>query len=238
MVKIVKDAVYKQVANDIRDGITNTENPRWQPGDMLPSEAALRTEYDVSATTIRNALLELRTEGLITIRNGIGAFVSTSYNQPATTIDRASDAEAPALTPTGEPMQYRGPADAPTAALLGIADDEPLFNVAVPAVEDGTDRKILIRRLIPIAATDGHAPDPDADTATLLAMLTKRHGKLTTTEYVRSRMPNPDERTALDLADAVPIFETTRVATAKGRTVYAETQRTTTEGNQLAYPIK
>ena len=238
MVKIVKDAVYKQVANDIRDSITNTENPRWQPGDMLPSEAALRTEYDVSATTIRNALLELRTEGLITIRNGIGAFVSSSYNQPAATIDRARDAETPALAPTGEPMQYRGTADPSTAALLNISENEPLFIDEVSAIEDGTGRKVLMRQVIPIDATDGYAPDPDADTATLLAMLTKRHGKLTTTEYVRARMPNPDERTALDLSDAVPIFETTRVATAKGRTVYAETQRTSTEGVQLAYPIR
>ncbi|WP_194925593.1 hypothetical protein [Catenulispora pinisilvae] len=92
--------------------------------------------------------------------------------------------------------------------------------------------------MIPIDATDGYAPDSDADPATLLAMQIKRHGKASTTEYVRARMPNPDERSALDLSDAVPIFETIRVATVKRRTIYAETQRTSTEGVQLAYPIR
>lgn len=235
MAKLVKDALYKQLAKVLRDGITEG---RWQSGDMLPSEAALREEYDVSPTTVRQALLELRSEGLITVRNGKGSFVSASYNQPAATIDRASTADAPALITTGDPLQFRGTADTPMAALLGITEDEPLFNVEVPAVEDGTGRKVLIRRIIPIEATNGHAPEPNADTATLLAMLTKRHGKPTVTEYVRARMPSPDERTALDLSDAVPIFETIRVATAKRRTVYAETQRTSTEGVQLAYPIR
>lgn len=236
MAGLVKaDALYKQLANVIRDGIATG---RWQPGDMLPSEAALKTEYGVSATTVRQALIALRAEGLIIVRNGIGSFVSASYNQPAATIDRGRTAEAPPLVTTGEPMQFRGTADAPTAALLGIAEDEPLFNTEVPAAEDGTGRKVLIRRTIPIEATDGHAPDPDADTETLLATLTNRHGKLTATEYVRARMATPDERSALDLSDAVPILETIRVATAKGRTVYAETQRTSAEGVQLAYPIR
>jgi GntR family transcriptional regulator len=236
MVELVKaDALYKQLANVIRDGIATG---RWQPGDMLPSEAALKTEYGVSATTVRQALIALRAEGLIIVRNGIGSFVSSSYNQPAATIDRTGIAEAPALTPTGEAMQFRGTADPSLAALLDIAENEPLFIVEVRATEEGTGRRVLIRRMIPIEATDGYAPDPDADTATLLAMLTKRHGKPTTTEYVRARMPNPDERSALDLSDAVPIFETIRVATAKRRTIYAETQRTSTEGVQLAYPIR
>jgi GntR family transcriptional regulator len=235
MAKLVKaDALYKQLANAIRDGIATG---RWQPGDMLPSEAALKTEYDVSATTVRQALIALRAEGLIHVRNGIGSFVSSSYNQPATTIDRRT-ADEPALTLAGEAMQYRGTADPSLAAVLNIAENEPLFIDEVPAVEEGTGRKVLIRRLIPIDATDGYAPDADADTATLLAMQTKRHGKPTTTEYVRARMPNPDERSALDLSDAIPILETIRVATAKGRTVFAETQRTSSEGVQLAYPIR
>jgi hypothetical protein len=80
------------------------------------------------------------------------------------------------------------------AALLNIAEDEPLFIVEVPAAEDGTGRRVLIRRMIPIEASDGYAPDPGTDTDALLAMLAKRHGKASTTEYVRARMPSPDER--------------------------------------------
>jgi GntR family transcriptional regulator len=235
MPELIKGALHTQLADAIRDGI---RDGKWQPGDMLPSEAALKAEYGVSPTTVRRALATLVTEGLIVVRNGKGSFVSDVYNQPAATIDRAHTTKAPALIPTGEAMQYRGTADAPLAAALGISETEHLFIVEVPAVEDGTGRRVLIRRLIPIEATDGHAPDVQADTAELLAMLTARHGKPTTTEYVRSRMPAPDERTALELSDAVPIFETIIVAAAKGRTIYAETQRTSTAGVQLAYPLR
>lgn len=236
MVELVKaDALYKQLANVIRDGIATG---KWQPGDMLPSEAAMKNEYGVSATTVRQALIALRAEGLITVRNGIGSFVSDTYNKAAATIDRARNAQAPALVPTGQPTTYRQNADELTAALLGVAEGEPLFVIDVAATEDGTGRKVLVRRAIPIEASDGYAPDPDADSATLIAAQAKRHGKLTTTEYVRARMPSPDERQALDLTDVTPIFETVRIETAKDSTVFAEIQRASAEGIQLAYPIK
>lgn len=235
MVELVKaDALYTQLANVIRDGIATG---KWQPGDLLPSEAAMRTEYGVSATTVRQALIALRAEGLIVVRNGKGSYVSSTYNQAAATIDRAS-AKAPALLPTVPATVHRQDADDLTAALLNVAEGEPLFIVDVTAAEDGTGRKVLIRRTIPIEASNGHAPDPDADTATLIAAQAKRHGKLTAVEYVRARMPSPDERKDLGIPDVAPILETVRVHTAKGRTVFAETQRTSAEGIQLAYPIK
>jgi len=52
----------------IRDG-------RIAPGEKLPTEAALMTEFGVSRTVVREALSKLQASGLVETRHGIGTFV-------------------------------------------------------------------------------------------------------------------------------------------------------------------
>ncbi len=52
----------------IRDG-------RLQPGDKLPTEAAIMAEYGVSRTVVREALSKLQASGLVVTRHGVGSFV-------------------------------------------------------------------------------------------------------------------------------------------------------------------
>ncbi len=60
-----------------------------QPGDKLPTEAAIMLRFDVSRTVVREALSRLQASGLVETRHGIGTFVS---NQPvATTFRIASE---------------------------------------------------------------------------------------------------------------------------------------------------
>ncbi|MDT0265568.1 GntR family transcriptional regulator [Streptomyces sp. DSM 44915] len=63
---------YEEIADDLRRQI---EDGTWQPGDRLPSEEELRRTYDKGVPTIRQALAELQTEGLIDKRHGKGTFV-------------------------------------------------------------------------------------------------------------------------------------------------------------------
>ncbi|MTH78051.1 FadR/GntR family transcriptional regulator [Paracoccus aestuariivivens] len=46
-----------------------------KPGDKLPTEHALSQTFGVSRTVIREAIAQLRNEGLVETRQGIGAFV-------------------------------------------------------------------------------------------------------------------------------------------------------------------
>src|SRR5690242_3328561 len=48
---------------------------RLQPGDKLPTEAALGASAKVSRTVVREAVASLKAEGLVETRQGAGAFV-------------------------------------------------------------------------------------------------------------------------------------------------------------------
>jgi GntR family mannosyl-D-glycerate transport/metabolism transcriptional repressor len=63
---------YRRIAADLREKI---ERQELQPGELLPSEAALTAQYGVSRWTARQALVELQGAGLIEAVHGKGRFV-------------------------------------------------------------------------------------------------------------------------------------------------------------------
>src|SRR6185503_19643804 len=71
-------AVFRQLADLLRDQI---ESGELGPGEPLPSELRLAQEHGISRTTVRQAIGQLRTEGLVTVDRPRWTFV----NVPATT---------------------------------------------------------------------------------------------------------------------------------------------------------
>lgn len=71
---------YLQVAADLREKITGGALPA---GSQLPSMTQLREMYHVSNTVIRDALNELRREGLTVGQQGKGTFVRDVSLEPA-----------------------------------------------------------------------------------------------------------------------------------------------------------
>lgn len=67
-----KQPLYDQLVDILRDKIEN----EMEPGDLLPSERELSERYGLSRTTVRLALKELETLGLISRKHGKGTFVS------------------------------------------------------------------------------------------------------------------------------------------------------------------
>ncbi len=61
--------VYKDIKQKILDGV-------YKPGDRIPPESELVSNYNVSRLTIRRALEELRSEGFITRAKGRGTFIT------------------------------------------------------------------------------------------------------------------------------------------------------------------
>lgn len=66
-------SLYQQVTDDLLDRIVKGQ---FQPGDMLPPEAVLCTQYGVSRITIRNAVARLVDRGLVVRKRGVGTFVT------------------------------------------------------------------------------------------------------------------------------------------------------------------
>ena len=60
--------LVEALGDRIRDG-------RLQPGDKLPTEAAIMEEFQVSRTVVREAISKLQASGLVETRHGIGTFV-------------------------------------------------------------------------------------------------------------------------------------------------------------------
>lgn len=67
-------AVYRQIAESIRQRI---EVEGMRPGDRLPAEDVLSTEYGVARMTIRQALQSLSNDGVLVRRHGHGTFVAS-----------------------------------------------------------------------------------------------------------------------------------------------------------------
>ncbi len=73
--------LYQQIADDIEHAILNGT---LAPGTRLPGEHELAVQYEVSRNVIREAMKRLKEHGLIHIRTGSGAFISSPTAQPVT----------------------------------------------------------------------------------------------------------------------------------------------------------
>jgi DNA-binding GntR family transcriptional regulator len=73
---------YQQLADALA---TEIRVGRIGVGDLLPTEAELTRQFDVSRHTVREALRVLRSQGLITSRQGLGSRVRSA--SPITSVD-------------------------------------------------------------------------------------------------------------------------------------------------------
>ena len=65
----LSDQLYRQIFDQIVSGQRNV-------GDKLPSENELSEQHGMSRPVVREALMRLRADGLITAHQGLGSFVS------------------------------------------------------------------------------------------------------------------------------------------------------------------
>jgi GntR family transcriptional regulator len=124
----VRPVRYRQIAADLRRRIAAGEF-----GDrLLPSEAALSAAYEASRVTVRKALEELRDEGLVGSRQGMGWLVAPDLVRQA--LGRLTTLEAQ-LADSGRVAERR---------VLGFA-----FRAAPPAVaaELGPETVLEVRRV-------------------------------------------------------------------------------------------
>ncbi|MGD1224988.1 GntR family transcriptional regulator [Streptomyces krungchingensis] len=210
---------YRQIAEYLREGILNGTYPAGQP---LPSEESLAKQFGVTRPTVRQGLTELRATGLVEVIMGRGTFARSPQTRPSHTRPRGvrrtpdggyveadgirwADAEPPVATRTDAPLAL--------ADLLRIPPGEPMFTYdALQTVDNGRLRQ-LHRTHVPFSVLidtkyEEEAPPPAPELYSSLADLGH---ELHFTEYIRTRMPLPDQAQALRLAEGVPLIHIIRV---------------------------
>lgn len=212
--------IADQLRSDIKAGVLAS-------GSQVASERVLMDQYDASRGTVRQALGVLRTEGLIEIRHGKGAFVRSrppilrvAHNRFARRHRDAGRAaflaemESEGRKPQVE-IDYVGPADAPEeiARHLGVEAGEQVLARRRRYLADDEPVEIATS-YVPWGIADGTAiAEEDTGPGGLYARLEELGHELAEfTEEVSARMPHPEEARDLDLAVGVPILRVLRRA--------------------------
>ncbi|WRZ88652.1 GntR family transcriptional regulator [Streptomyces sp. NBC_01007] len=210
---------YRQIAEYLREGILNGTYPAGQP---LPSEETLAKQFGVTRPTVRQGLTELRASGLVEVIMGRGTFARSPQTRPSHTRPRGirrtpdggyveadgirwANAEPPVATRTDAPLAL--------ADLLRIPPGEPMFTYDALQTADNGRLRQLHRTYVPFSVLietkyEEEAPPPAPE---LYAALADLGHELHFTEYIRTRMPLPDQAQALRLPEGVPLLHIIRV---------------------------
>ena len=116
--------LYSQLAGIVKRSISAGA---LAPGDLLPSESELCRNFDISRSTVRQAIGALQAEGLVTRRQGRGTFVAEPKTLPRAqnVYSFTSEIRAMGLTPSSTLVEFQLVAPPPDVArMLGLRDPE------------------------------------------------------------------------------------------------------------------
>jgi GntR family transcriptional regulator len=240
--------LYLQIADELRDQILDET---LKPGERLPSEHSLMADYGAARQTIRKAVAELKSEGLLDSEQGRGVFVRARapFLRSAGELLSATrwDDDAAVLAQDGSPEQGpavevkvgRGSATADVAARLGVREGAAVL-VRRERTHDG-DRTLEVSTThLPLELTRGTALDGrDIVGPGVYSELDRLGHRLERfTERVASRMPRPAEARVLDLGPGTPIVLIARTAwTSEGRPVAVSDEIMAADRYELLYEV-
>jgi GntR family transcriptional regulator len=200
--------LYEQVADALRAEI---REGRYRPGDKLPSERELSERFDVSKVTARQAIVQLRAEGLVTSRVGYGVLVA-ERGPPRRLSDDILRGEAfyravgrLGLEPNVTTTITREPASEEVAEALGVpVGAEVLVHARLVRAEGGP----------PLFSAANYFPEEVAEAVPKLAnpstsglpkWLSQAFGPLYGEDLIDARMPTPEERERLEIPPDTPV---------------------------------
>lgn len=123
----------KRIAEEVGRGIAEG---RFASGDKLPTEHILAKTFGVSRSVVREAIAQLRNEGMVETRQGVGAFVTDPQRRATIRVEQASLADAVSLRNF---FQLRLPLEV-EAARLAAQHRTPADIAALDAALDGMVR--------------------------------------------------------------------------------------------------
>lgn len=215
---------YRQIADMLRAAI---ESRQLGTGERLPSESELIEHFGVARMTVRQAVQELRGEGLVVSEHGRGVFVRPTPPIRRLASDRFArkhrDEGKAAFSVEAEKSGY-----SPRVDQIVIRRETP-NSIVAERLRISTTSKVVVRSrryladerpvetavsYIPVAFAVGTPIEqPDTGPGGIYARLEENgHTLARFTEEVGARMPTPEERRALDIGPGVPVLTVLRTA--------------------------
>lgn len=199
--------LYREVADRLRQRIAGGVHG---PGSRIPTERELIREFGVSAITVRRAIRDLTTEGLLFGRQGLGTFVTDPRRIVRTFGAELTRTMADDMRGLGIEHGFKErslalvPADAKVASLLGIAPETPVYRHDKALLADGVPVGIDVTYL-PRAL--GDAVRPRLAGEYLIAILHSLGIALHHSDYeFQARAMSEDEGGALGLPAGFPVL--------------------------------
>ncbi|MCV7377650.1 GntR family transcriptional regulator [Mycobacterium alsense] len=215
---------YRQIAAMLRDAIISN---RLGPGERLPSEKELIEHFGVARMTVRQAVQELRSEGLIISEHGRGVFVRPMPQIRRLASDRfarqhRAEGQA-AFTVEAEKSGYspqvdnivvtREKPDSLVAERLRLSADDEVVVRSRRYLADGRPIETAVSYIPAPFAVGTKIEQVDTGPGGIYARLEEGgHLLARFAEEVGARMPTPEERRQLELEPGVPVLTVVRTA--------------------------
>jgi len=208
---------YLKVKNHLREGIASG---RWVAGDLLPSEAALVAQFEVSRMTVNRALRELHQEGLIERLQGVGTFVAQLHRISSTLTVRDLHEEIAARGHQHEARLHlleTVQATVEQAADFQLKAGAALFHSVIVHLENGKAIQCEDRLVNPACAPDYLGLDFTQTTPThyLLEVAPLSEARYT----IESLLPSEQEAKLLGISKREPCLVVKRRTFSRGLTV-------------------
>jgi len=239
--------LYLQIADELRDQILNEAV---RPGARLPSEHDLMETYGAARQTVRKAIAELKSEGLLDSERGRGVFVRArapivrSANELLSAERWQGDAtssppEAASQDAEVEVTVGRARATADVAARLGLRESAAVL-VRRERTFDSERTLEVSTTYLPVELARGTAIErQDVSGREVFAELERLGHRLERfTERVATRMPRPAEARSLDLGPGTPVVLIARTAWGSdGRPVAVSDDVMAADRYELVYEV-
>ena len=145
---------YAKVKAFLKEGLATF---KWPPGALMPSEAELVSQFEVSRMTVNRAMRELQSEGLIQRIQGVGTFAAQPYRASSTLTIRDLHTE---IAERGRKhhveVQYvrEEKVTSALAPRLGLTESSRVFHSLIVHFENGLALLCEDRYVNPAAAPD------------------------------------------------------------------------------------
>jgi GntR family transcriptional regulator len=215
---------YQQIADRLRADI---QSGALESGSQVPSERELMDQYEAARGTVRQSLAVLRTEGLIEIWHGKGAFVRSRPPIRRVAHDRFARRHREAgraaflaeMESEGRKAEVEveyvgaGEASAEIAEHLGLALGDRVLVRRRRYLADGAPVEVATS-YVPWDLADGTAiAEQNTGPGGIYARLEELgHELVEFTEEVSARMPHPEEARDLEITVGVPVLRVLRRA--------------------------